>query len=155
MDKKDLLVLSSGDQSQPFDWSVGRYGSKFLIALRDHKKILGIKCPSCGRVLVPPRRVCGRCFAEMSEWVEVGPKGTLTAFTVLMFSFVDPDTGTERPVPYGYGYVRFDGADNTFPHFLDETDYRKIRIGSRVEPVFEEKRKGTLLDIKYFRILSE
>ncbi len=155
MDKKDLLVLSSGDQSQPFDWSVGRYGSKFLIALRDHKKILGIKCPSCGRILVPPRRVCGRCFAEMSEWVEVGPQGTLMAFTVLMFSFVDPDTGTERPVPYGYGYVRFDGADNTFPHFLDETDYRKIKIGSRVEPVFEEKRKGTLLDIKYFRILSE
>ncbi len=155
MDKKDLLVLSSGDQSQPFEWSVGRYGSKFLTALRDHKKILGIKCSSCGRILVPPRRVCGRCFAEMSEWVEVGPQGTLTAFTVLMFSFVDPDTGTERPVPYGYGYVRFDGADNTFPHFLDETDYRKIRIGTRVEPVFEEKRKGTLLDIKYFRILSE
>jgi len=155
MEKKDLLVLSSGEQSQPFDWSVGRYGSKFLTSLRDHKKILGIKCPACARVLVPPRRVCGRCFVEMSDWVEVGPKGTLTAFTVLMFSFVDPDTGRERPVPYGYGYIRFDGADNTFPHFLDETDYRKIKIGARVEPIFEEKRRGHLLDIKYFRILSE
>jgi uncharacterized OB-fold protein len=78
---------------------------------------LAIKCPSCKRVYVPPRRVCGRCFIEMSDFVELPPRGTLTAFTVLMFSFVDPDTGKERPVPYGYGYVRFEGAHNTLPHF--------------------------------------
>ena len=155
MEKKDLLTLSSGEQSQPFQWSAGRYGSKFLTTLRDQKKILAVKCSSCGRVYVPPRRVCGKCFAEMTEWVEVGPQGTLTAFTVLMFSFVDPETGEERPVPYGYGYIRFDGADNSFPHFLDETDYRKIKIGARVEPVFEEKRRGHLLDIKHFRLIRE
>jgi len=155
MEKKDYLTISSGDQAQPFHWSVGRYGSKFLTELRDHKKILGIKCPSCGKVLVPPRRVCGRCFVEMSEFLELPPQGTLTAFTVLMFSFVDPDTGTERPVPYGYGYVRFDGADNTFPHFLEETNWKKIKIGQRVEAVFEEKRRGHLLDIKHFRIISD
>jgi uncharacterized OB-fold protein len=155
MEKKDLLTIYSGEMAQPFNWSVGRYGSKFLTELRDHKKIFGIKCPSCGRVYVPPRRVCGRCFVEMFDWVELPPRGTLAAFTVLMFSFVDPDTGLERPVPYGYGYVKFDGADSTFPHFLEETDYKKIKIGQRVEAVFEEKRRGHLLDIKYFRILSE
>jgi len=153
MDKKDYLTLSSGEQAQPFNWSVGRYGSKFLAELRDHKKILGIRCPSGKRVFVPPRRVCGRCFVEMSNFVELPPRGTLTAFTVLMFSFVDPDTGKERPVPYGY--VRFDGADNTFPHFLEETDWNKIKIGQRVEAVFEEKRRGHLLDIKNFRPLKE
>jgi len=155
MGSKDLLTISSGEMSQPFNWSVGRYGSKFLTELRDHKKILGIKCPTCGRVYVPPRRVCGRCFVEMADWVELPPTGTLAAFTVLMFSFVDPDTGLERPVPYGYGYVKFDGADSTFPHFLEETDYKKIKIGSRVEAVFEEIRRGHLLDIKHFRIISE
>jgi len=155
MEKKDYLTISSGDQAQPFNWSVGRYGSKFLTELRDHKKILGIKCPSCKRVFVPPRRVCGRCFAEMSDFVELPPRGTLTAFTVLMFSFVDPDTGQARPVPYGYGYVQFDGADNTFPHFLEETDWKKVRIGQRLETVFEEKRRGHLLDIKHFRLIPD
>jgi len=155
MEKKDFLTISSGEQAQPFNWSVGRHGSKFLAALRDHKKILGIKCPSCQRVFVPPRRVCGRCFVEMSDFVELPPRGKLTAFTVLMFSFVDPDTGKERPVPYGYGYVQFDGSDNTFPHFLEETDWKKIKIGQRVEAVFEEKRRGHLLDIKHFRLVKE
>jgi uncharacterized OB-fold protein len=77
------------------------------------------------------------------------------AFTVLMFSFVDPDTGKGRPVPYGYGYIRFDGADSTFPHFLEETDWKKIKIGQGVEAVFEEQRRGHLLDIKHFRIIPE
>ncbi len=73
--------------------------------------------------------------------------------SILMPFFVDPDTGKERPVPYGYGYRLFDGADNTFPHFLEETDWKKIKIGQRVEAVFEEKRRGHLLDIKPFRII--
>ena len=37
---------------------------------------------------------------------------------------------------------------STFPHFLEETDWKKIKIGQRVEAVFEEKRRGHLLDIK-------
>ncbi len=90
MEKKDFLTISSGEQAQPFNWSVGRHGSKFLTELRDHKKILGIKCPSCGKVYVPPRRVCGRCFVEMSEFVELPPRGTLTAFSVSHVLFRGP-----------------------------------------------------------------
>ena len=153
MDKKELLTISSGEAAQPFHWSVGRYGSKFLTELRDHKKIFGIKCSSCGWVYVPPRRVCVKCFVELSDWVELPPRGTILAFSVLMFSFVDPETGKERPVPYGYGYIKFDGADSSFPHFLEETDYKKIKIGAKVEAVFEKKRRGHLLDIKHFRII--
>lgn len=154
-EKKELLTISSGEAEQPFKWSVGVYGSKFLKELRDNKKILGIKCPKCGRVYIPPRRVCGRCFVEMKEWVELSDKGTVENFTVVYFSFLDPATGKERPVPYGYGHIKLDGADSAIEHFIEETDIKKIRIGMRVQAVFEEKRQGTPLDIKCFRTIEE
>ena len=40
--------------------STGATGTKFLKEIRDNKKIMGIKCPSCGKVYVPPRLHCAR-----------------------------------------------------------------------------------------------
>ncbi len=152
---KELLTISSGEAEQPFAWSVGRYGSKFLAELRDHKRLFGIRCPKCGWVYVPPRKVCGRCFVAMDELVELSEKGTVYTFTVLSFGFVDPETGIERPVPYTYAFVKLDGADSCLPHFLEETDPAKLRVGMRVQALFEEKRKGHLLDIRHFRTIEE
>ncbi len=150
----ELLALSSGEAEQPFRWAVGRYGSKFLTELRDHRRFLGIRCPRCGFVYLPPRRVCRTCFVEMQELVPVSDEGTIVSFTVLNFAFIDPSTGRQKPVPYGYVYVRLDGADSTFPHYLEETDWRNIHIGQRVRAVFEEQRTGTLLDVKHFTIIK-
>lgn len=124
-------------------------GSRFLAELRDHKKFLASRCPSCRRVYVPPRPLCGRCYAKMDEWVEVGPEGVLEAFTILRFPFIDPETGERRPVPYGYGFVRLDGADTNLQHFL-RVGEKPPRIGMRVRPVFAEERRGTLRDILHF-----
>ena len=155
MEKGELLSISSGEVKQPFDYTVGAYGSRFLTELRDNKRMFGIKCPKCKRVYVPPKRICGFCFVETEEWVEVSGKGVLEGFTVVRFSFIDPATGKARPVPYGYGYIKLDGTDTYFFHFLEETDIKKLKAGLRVEPVFEDERKGSLLDIKYFRIINE
>ena len=46
----ELLTKSSGEAEQPFRYSVGRWGSKFLAELRDHKKLLGVRCPKCQKV---------------------------------------------------------------------------------------------------------
>jgi hypothetical protein len=121
------------------------------VELRDNKRIYGIKCPECNKVLVPIRRVCGECFREMEELVEVGPQGTVETFTVLSFGFVDPETGKQRPVPYTWAFIKLDGSDNTFIHYLQETDLSKLKIGMRVEAVFEEERRGHVLDIRHFR----
>ena len=153
MDKKDLLIIESGDLVQPFDYAVGLHGSKFFQELKK-KRIVGIKCPSCGKVYVPPRRVCGPCFVEMSEFVKVGPSGEIGTFTILRYAFIDPETGEQKPVPYGYGFIRFDGADTLFQHYIDIEDESKVKIGARVEPVFAEEMKGTIRDIEYFRIVD-
>lgn len=153
-EKQELLVIHSGDKKQPFRYAVGRYGSKFFMELRDHKKLLGIRCPKCKKVYVPPRQVCGPCFERMTELVEVGPEGTLVGFTILRFHFVDPETGQPKPVPYGYGFIRLDGSDNAFQHFMEIRDESKIRIGARMRAVFNEERKGTLADIRHFEVIG-
>jgi hypothetical protein len=90
----------------------------------------------------------------MNEWIEVGPLGTIGTFTILRFAFIDPETGHQKPVPYGYGFIKLDGADTLLQHYIDIKDENKIKIGARVEPVFAEERKGSMMDIEYFRIID-
>jgi uncharacterized OB-fold protein len=53
--------------------------------------------------------------------------------------------------PFAYALIKLDGADTGFLHVLGEVDPGKIREGMRVEAVFAEERKGSPLDIAYFR----
>ena len=153
-EKKQLVTLESGEAEQPFAWSAGIYGSRFLTELRDNKRFVGIKCPKCGKVYVPPRRVCGPCFVELTELVPVSDEGEIITYTVVSFGFVDPATGKQKPVPYGYAVIKLDGADTYLLHYVDETDPAKIKVGARVRAVFEEERTGSMLDIKYFELLE-
>jgi uncharacterized OB-fold protein len=154
-EKKELLSISSGEAEQPFEWSVGRHTSKFLTELRDKKRIVGIRCPECKKVLVPPRNVCGECFVPLDEIVELSGKGTVETFTILSFGFVDPDTGRQKPVPYTWALIRLDGSDTTLIHYVEETDPSKLHVGMRVQAVFEEERRGHLLDIRHFETIAD
>jgi uncharacterized OB-fold protein len=154
MSTKERLVIHSGEAKQPFNYAVGLYGSLFFKELKEKKRILGTQCPKCRKVYVPPRRVCGSCYQEMTEFVEVGPKGVIGTFTILRYSFIDPESGEQKPVPYGYGFIRFDGADTLFQHYIALTDESRVRIGARVEAVFAEERKGSIRDIVHFRIVD-
>jgi len=150
----DLLTMHSGEGEQPFHYAIGRYGSKFLSEIRDNKQFYGIKCPKCGKVYVPPREVCGPCFTKMTEWVKVADEGKLYSYTILRFAFLDPETGKQKPVPYGYAFITLDGADTAFQHFVEITDESKVKVGARVKAIFEDKRYGKITDIKHFVIID-
>lgn len=154
MSDKDYIIIESGKAEQPFNYSVGMHGSKFFQETRDNKRLLGIRCPKCNTVYVPPRGVCGQCFVEMNDWVEVGPGGVIGSFTILRYAFIDPETGEQKPVPYGYGFIKLDGADTLFQHYINIEDESKIKVGARVEAVFAEERKGSIRDIEFFRIVE-
>lgn len=149
----ERMIIESGEAKQPFNYAMGLYGSKFFKELRDNGVFLGVKCPKCEKVYIPPRKVCGKCFVEMTEFVEVGPEGSIGTFTILRYAFIDPETGEQKPVPYGYGFIRFDGADTLFQHYIEIDDESKLKIGARVRPVLEEERKGTIRDIRYFKVI--
>lgn len=137
-----------------YDYAAGKYASRFMSELRDNAKLHGTRCTKCERVLVPPRPVCGICAAPTGEWVEVGPHGSITGFTVVEVPFIDPMTGTQRPVPYGFAFIRLAGADTNIYHFLEESQHDKLRVGMAVEAVFRDERVGSMADIQYFRTVE-
>ncbi|MGC8809249.1 MAG: Zn-ribbon domain-containing OB-fold protein [bacterium] len=131
----------------PYRYNMGKVASKFFIEIRDHKKILGIKCPKCQIIYVPPRSTCGKCFSLLQEWVEVSDQGTLETFTVVNYS----TTVQPVPAPLIYGIIKLDGADTGLAHLIGETDPEKLRIGMRLKAVFKDERRGNMLDILYFK----
>ena len=149
-----LTIHSDEDAEVPFQWSAGRHRSRFFVEIRDNKKLFGIKCPSCGKVYVPPKPVCGICFVEMDEPVEVGPGGEIMTYTVLRFGFLDPATGKPKPVPYAYGEIKPDGSDTAIQSDIEYRDEANLKNGARVEVVFNENRHGTVTDIKGFRLIE-
>ncbi|HRP70485.1 MAG TPA: OB-fold domain-containing protein [Turneriella sp.] len=153
--KQGLFIMSSGAAAQPFQYAVGLYGSKFLQELRDHHRILGICCPGCKKVYVPPRQVCGPCYKEMRELVEVATEGKIVSYTILRFQFLDPETGEKKPVPYGYGFFKLDGADNYFQHFMEvPEDESRLYIGARVKAIFSNEKHNSLKAIKHFALIE-
>ncbi len=153
-DYGDLLTVRF-TTPMPYEWSIGKHGSRFFQEIRENQRFIGIRCPSCGMVYVPPRRLCGPCFRELDELVPLPNEGVLTAFSVVNYPFIDPDTGEQRPIPYTYGYIRIEGADAIFSHIINETDLSKIQVGMKVKAVFKkpEEMQGNIQDIRYFDIV--
>lgn len=151
------LININVDVDLPYRWAAGKYFSKLLRSIRDEKKFIGNRCPSCGKVYVPPRVVCGPCFVQPDEWVELGSEGTLEGYSVVNYPFIDPETGQNRPVPYTYGYIKLDGCDTNVSHFVNEHDPNKLSPGMRVAAVFKEdgKRVGNMMDILYFEVIKK
>jgi uncharacterized OB-fold protein len=139
-----------------YSFAAGHHATRFFTALRDEGKILATR-DAAGNVMVPPRPVCGLSGLPMDEWVEVGPDGVLAGCTIVYVPFIDPMTGVQRPVPYGFGLVRFDGSDTSIYHLLDATDPAQIGVGKRVRAVFRprEERTGSLADIRHFTVIED
>ena len=90
----------------------------------------------------------------MDELVELGTEGVVKAVTLVDYPFIDPDIGTRRPVPYIYGYIPLDGADNLFSHIIQTKPGRSVKVGERVRAVFATVKKGMIQDITHFEPIS-
>ncbi len=155
MEEKELVHLKQ-DVDLPYRWAAGRYGSVLLKAIRDECKFVGNRCPSCGKVYIPPRVVCGPCFVAPDEMVELATTGTLAGYSVVNYPFIDPETGEQRPVPYTYAYIKLDGCDSYLSHIVDEVDPQKLSPGLRLEAVFrpDGERVGRIQDVLHFKIIE-
>jgi uncharacterized protein len=140
-------MFTPGYVIMPYKYSVGSMASKFFVALRDKKKIQAAKCPKCGFTNFPPRSVCPKCFSKIEDLVEMPGTGTLVTFTQVHY---DSAVQAVKP-PYAIGVIKMDGADTSFVHFLGDVDFKNIKAGMKLEPVFSEKRNANILDIKYFK----
>lgn len=145
--KEKWCYQVQGKLEIPYRYFAGEFLSQFFVELRDHKKIRGVRCPQCAKVLFPPRSVCGRCLTPLKEWVELGESGTLQSFTVIHYS----EPTHPLPAPLAIGLIKVDGADTSMLHLIGEVEPRALKAGLRLRAVFKEEREGSILDILYFK----
>ena len=146
-DETDYSYVVEGKMALPYQYLAGATGSKFIIALRDEKKILGVRCDKCDTTFIPPRETCERCFSNLTDaWVELEPTGEVTAFTVIRYA----EPYQPKQPPYVLALIRLDGADTPVAHILDCGGVGNARVGMRVRAVFSEERKNNILDISHF-----
>jgi uncharacterized OB-fold protein len=60
----------------------GHAGSaEFYRRLAQDRTLCGTRCERCNAVALPPRAFCPDCFHPQVQWVDVGDRATLYAFT--------------------------------------------------------------------------
>lgn len=135
-----------------YRYTAGRSQSRFLRALAEGR-IVGQRCPVCGKVYVPPRGSCPTDGVATEEDVELGQTGTVTTFCVVRVPFA----GQEIETPYVTASILLDGADIPLMHLIQECPAEDVRMGMRVEAVWmpDEELGPTPRSLRHFRPAGE
>lgn len=135
-----------------YRFTAGRAQSRFLRAISEGR-IVGQRCPSCGKVYVPARGACAACGVPTDEEVEVSDRGTVTTFCVVNVPFY----GQRIKIPYVSATILLDGADIGLMHLIQEVEAEEVHMGMRVEAVWVEPGElaPSLESIRYFRPTGE
>jgi len=134
-----------------FAWSAGIAISRFLKELKN-RMIIASKCSQCGRIMVPPRIYCEKCFKPTDGWTYVKDTGTINTYSV---SFLAADA-TRLKEPIIVAIIDLDGASEGMGiiHKIEEVkDWKKLKFGMKVKAVWKspKERQGAITDIKYFK----
>jgi uncharacterized OB-fold protein len=138
-----------------FDYTyfAGETASRFFGELETNARIMGRRCPSCDRLLVPARSFCDACYVATAAWEDVGPGGDIETFTIIEASF----PGLPDP-PLVIAFVTLDGADTALVNFVHGVDLSDIDGAAqylfdhgRVRVEFAEQRNGRMTDF-HFRL---
>jgi uncharacterized protein len=164
----DAAAGPSGDEAEPgardpvtmiitpvrlrIQHSASAEESRYLIGL-SQGKVIGQRCPACGKVYVPPRGACPVDGVPTTTDVELPDAGTVTTFCVVNVPF----QGQRVPSPYVAASVLLDGADIAFQHLILGCEPDEVRMGMRVKAVWKPREEwGTTSEnISHFEPTGE
>lgn len=135
-----------------YEHTVSAEESSFLRGLAEGR-LLGQRCPVCGKVYIPPRAACPTDGVPTTEEVELPDTGTVTTFCVVNV----PYPGQRVATPYVAAAVLLDGADIAFQHLILGCEPGEVRMGMRVAAVWKPRDQwGTTAEnIDHFRPTGE
>ncbi|MCD9623820.1 Zn-ribbon domain-containing OB-fold protein [Rhabdothermincola salaria] len=128
----------------PFQRTLGPTVGAFASALAD-QTLIGVKVGD--RVITPPLEYDPENGAAAgTDFVKVGPKGTVTGWTWV------PEPTHLHPLqkPFAFAFVTLDGADTPMFHAVDVDSADAMSIGMRVEPRWRSERQGRIDDLEAF-----
>jgi uncharacterized OB-fold protein len=146
------VLFETWDPNARYAWDAGVAIGGFLQGLKAGK-LVGRYCPTCRRVMVPPRMFCEHCFVATDRWVGLQDTGTVITFSLCYVTW-DMIHLEDPLIP---AVIEIDGASPGMGimHMLSEVDPEAVEIGMRVQAVWkpEEERVGAITDIAHFRPL--
>ncbi|MEW6264145.1 MAG: Zn-ribbon domain-containing OB-fold protein [Thermodesulfobacteriota bacterium] len=150
-------VLSVKDKPNlKYAWDNGVAIGRYLAELKNGR-IIGRRCHSCKRVLVPPRLFCEKCWRPTDEWVFVEDAGTILTCVVSHVNW-DASRVKEGQRYHTPAVIELNGAgqDQGLLHLIDEIEPYSLKIGMKVKAVWKkpEERTGAITDIRYFKVIG-
>jgi len=137
-----------------YSWDTGIGIGSYLASLKAGV-ILGSHCPTCRKIVVPPRTVCEWCYRPMDDFIPLEDTGTVNTFSLCYVTW-DVQRIAEPEIP---AVINIDGASpmHGIMHMLGEIDPKEVKIGLRVKAVWKpsNERQGSINDILYFKPLKE
>lgn len=162
--KETISVEADWDVGGSTTWKHSTLLQEYAHGLKE-KKIIGSLCPGCGKIIVPPRNICGRCHRKMDERMVVSDVGTVTCF-VISAPVIKGKTKVMGMDPVEMGlvaegervisvYVKFDGADSNIDTELINCKPEEVRVGMRVKAVWAKEPQGKLSDLEAVEPLKD
>ena len=155
-DDRDPVTLLVVPSSIEIQHTASLAESTFLRGLEEGKLIgartVG-KDGEKGKLYFPAREADPATGQQLTQFVELPDKGTVTTFAIINIPFA----GQRIKPPYVAAYILLDGADIAFLHLILEIDAADVRMGMRVEAVWRPRDEWDLgIDnIEYFRPTGE
>jgi uncharacterized OB-fold protein len=106
------------------------------------ERLVAPRCTKCGTFRLPPPPICFVCQHREVEWVDLPGTGVLYSFTVVRHPLARM---LHDAVPYASGIVELDGTQGAGARMIAnivECDVDALRIGDRLEPVWEHVGDG-------------
>jgi uncharacterized OB-fold protein len=132
-----------------YAWDPGQAIGRYLEELKNGR-LVARTCHRCGRVLLPPRMFCERCFRCTDEWVYVQDTGTVATFSLCYVSW-DVRRLRRPEIP---AVIEIDGASPGMGilHVLGRVAPKAVHVGMRVRAVWKppRQRTGSITDIRFF-----
>ena len=105
------------------------------------KKLMGSKCKKCGKMFVPPRKLCTSCNSTDLEWIEMSGKGKIAAFTTITVGtpfFVEKGYGRDKP--YCFSVIQLEEGPMVSGQLIgvDEAKPESINVEMPVKVTFIE-----------------
>jgi len=87
-------------------------------------KLMAGKCQRCGKIHLPPRPLCDKCFSQQFTWITVPSKGKLLTYTVI---HVAPQQ-FQNIAPYAVGIIQLENGLK-LPGMITGVAQEQLRIG--------------------------
>ena len=112
--------------SNPTPFTIEQF-HKFLA----QKRIMGGKCKKCGKIHLPPRLLCDKCFNDQFTWQQISGEGKLLTYTIIHIAPLQ----FQSQAPYAVGIIQLEEGLR-LPGMIDGIAHEQLKIGMELKIVF-------------------